>query len=191
MRTTDLSYAIIYGVAEGPFQSKKLRLALQKAGYRQTDSREADIIIAHSGGCLTVPKQARAKLFLHINPPYWPGKPLTKSVREKLTYDFRLRRQRHQLQRWVISLAANGLYGLNLRRTISMILPYFRAKQAFAKLPKSRHVFIRTHIDSYCDPASLLKATRGKHSYLTMAGHHDDCWREPAPYVQAIQALYN
>lgn len=185
------TYAIIYGLAEGPFQSHKLRQLLEKAGFTQAKPHEADIILTHSGGCYAVPKHTRAKLFLHINPPYWPGKPIARSAREKLAYDFRLRRQRHQLQRWAISLGANGLYALNLRNTLSMVWPYLRAQRTFSKLPQSMHVFIRTHIDSYCDPEALLKITGSQHSYLTLAGHHDDCWREPEPYVQLIRSLYN
>ena len=127
------TYAILYGLAEGPFQSRTLRQLLEKAGFSQAKPHEADVIITHSGGCYTVPKHTKATLFLHINPPYWPGKPLAASAREKLTYDFRLRRQRHQLKRWAISLGANGMYALNLRATLAMVWPFILAVIAESK----------------------------------------------------------
>lgn len=185
------TYAIVYGMAEGAFHSRNLRRVLEAAGFQPSQPHEADVVITHSGGCYIVPHDARAKLFLHINPPYWPSKPMLASAREKLVYDFRLRRQRHQLRRWAVSLAANGMYFLNPRQTLRMIWPYITAKRTFDKLPDSMHVFLRTHIDSYCDPKALLKVTGGKHSYLTLAGHHDDCWREPEQYLKVIKSLYN
>ena len=188
--STARTYAIVYGLAEGPFISRSLRHAMEAAGFMPAKAHEADVVITHSGGCYTVPANSRAKLFLHINPPYWPGKPIVESVRQKVAYNFRLRKQRHQLQSWALSSAANSIYALNLKRAFSMIMPYNRARQTLARLPDSLHVFIRTHIDNYCDPAALISATSSKHSYLTLAGHHDDCWREPEQYVQLVKALY-
>lgn len=178
-------------MAEGPLLSRHLRRKLEAAGFQPTKAHEADVVITHSGGCYALPRRAKAKLFVHINPPYWPSKPLVKSLYEKILYDFRLRRQRHQLLRWAISLAANILYLFNLRRTLSMAWPYITTRRNFADLPDSTHLFIRTYIDSYCNPRALLHATNSRHNYLTLTGHHDDCWREPDQYVQLIQALHN
>lgn len=191
VQTARATYAIVHGLAEGPFLSLNLRHRLEAAGFAPAKATEADIVITHSGGCFAIPANTQAKLFLHINPSYWPGKSLIRSVREKVTYDFRLRRQHHQLHRWAMSLAANILYSLNLKHAARMARPYFQAAKSLSRLPDSTHVFIRTHIDSYCDPHALLRTTDTRHSYLTLAGHHDDCWRDPEPYVKIVQALYN
>lgn len=191
--STPSTYAILYGMAEGPFHSRKLRQLLEEAGFQPVDdTKDADIIIAHSGGSFIVPKHTAAKLFLHINPSYWPGKSLLRSLAQKLKYDFRLYRQRHQLNRWLATLAANIVYGLNLSRSLRMAWPYFHATRTLKSLSDdSKHIFIRSYIDSYCHPKALLEATDGQHNYLTLAGHHDDCWREPEQYVQLIRSLYN
>jgi hypothetical protein len=189
--STGATYAIVYGLAEGPYLSRKLRQALEETGFQPADAKHADIIIAHSGGSFVLPKHTHAKLFLHINPSYWPGKPLVRSLAQKLRYDFRLYRQRHQLRRWLTTLAANAGYALNLPRNVRMVWPYIRAKRTLGHLPDSNHIFIRSYIDSYCNPKALFEATKGQHNYLTLAGHHDECWREPEQYVQLVRTLYN
>jgi|GEM_PF-728986 len=189
VRPTTQTYAIIHGLAEGSFISRNLRQALATAGFQPAAEQVADIIITHSGGFFALPKHSKAKLFLHINPSYWPGKPLYKSTREKITYDFRLHRQRHQLKQWWLSSGANLIYMLNIRHGLRMLAGVAHRKSRFTHLPKSNHIFVRTHRDNYCDPYALLKAIGNKHTYLTLAGHHDDCWREPEPYVRLMQSL--
>jgi hypothetical protein len=184
-------YAIIYGLAEGPYMSRQLRQLLEKAGFHPTDAKHADLIIAHSGGSFILPKHTSAKLFIHVNPSYWPGKSLLRSLVQKLEYDFRLYRQRHQLSRWLATLGANIGYLLNLPRLVRMAWPYIRARKTLNHLPDSSHIFIRTYVDSYCNPKALFDITSGQHRYLTLTGHHDDCWREPEQYVQLVRALYN
>lgn len=189
--STRATYAIVYGLAEGPYLSRKLRQLLEEAGFRPADAKHADIIIAHSGGSFILPKHTDAKLFLHINPSYWPGKPLLRSLAQKLRYDFRLYRQRHQLHRWLATLVANAGYALNLSRNARMAWLYIRARRTLNHLPDSNHIFIRSYIDSYCNPKALFETTNGQHNYLTLAGHHDECWREPEQYVQLLRSLYN
>jgi hypothetical protein len=189
--TSNPTYAIVYGVAEGAYASRDLRKLLEADGFLPAPATEADILIAHSGGSYVLPKLAQAKLVIHINPPHWPGKSLARSLAQKIAYDFRLYRQKHQLRRWLRTVVANACYTLNLKHTLSMMLPYAHAQRTYETLPAGKHVFIRTYIDSYCSPQALLKLIGDKHSFLTLAGHHDDCWREPEPYLKVIRSLYN
>jgi len=191
VRPTMPTYAIVHGLAEGTFISRKLRQALAIAGFQPGNEQTADIIITHSGGFFALPKQSKATLFLHINPSYWPGKPLFQSAREKVAYDFRLYRQRHQVRQWALNAVASATYLLNARHGLRMLSGVVHRKNRFTHLPKANHVFVRTHRDNYCDPAALLAAIGNKYTYLTLAGHHDDCWREPEPYARLLQALHN
>jgi len=67
-----MNVCILYGIFEGSWHGKRLRLALSNQGFGISDnSSEADIIIAHSGGCLLIPTDAKARLILLVGLPYW------------------------------------------------------------------------------------------------------------------------
>lgn len=185
------TYAIVHGLAEGPLVSRRLRRALEAAGFLPAKASEADIIVTHSGGIYALPKAAKAKLFLHINPSNVSIASLVSAHAGKIRYDYRLSRQRHQTKQFATNLFANGMYMLNVRHNAHMLKGYMQATERLPLEAPTRHVFLRNHIDNLCNPGVLLQATDTAFSYLTLPGHHDDCWRDPEPYVQLVKALYN
>ncbi len=189
MSSTLPSFAIIHGLAEGRLHSRHLYLAMIKTGFEPASPEKAEIIIAHSGGSYMVPTSGRAKVFIHINTAHWPGRTIAQSLQQKIAYDYRIRRQQRQLVRWFLSGCGNCMYLLNIPYGLRMRGPYYRASETLATLPDGKHVFIRNHVDSYCNPDAILQATRAAHTYITIPGSHDDCWREPEPYVAIIMAV--
>lgn len=71
MAKTTKTVAFLYGVTEGPQHSRRFRRELERAGYTIThDPAEAEIVIAHSGGCMLVPLEKPTQTTLFINPTY-------------------------------------------------------------------------------------------------------------------------
>jgi hypothetical protein len=183
------TFAILYGMAEGDFQSRHLRRALATAGLQPVSPEKADIIIAHSGGSFLIPKDTSAKLFIHINALYWSTRPLPESLREKLIYEFRIYQQKGQLHHWAAWLGANLYYMTNLRHGLSLRKPYYSPEDAITQLPDSqqnKHVFIRNQHDSYSEGIQIAKQADHSYTLMSLPGHHDDCWHNPEPYVDII-----
>src|SRR4051812_17865495 len=103
--------AIIYGWAEGSWQSKRFARELEKRGLRLTrDVQNADVIVAHSSGCYLVPKEIRAELILLIGLPYWPERSLAAGIMYKLVAEMRHHRRDRSLIWWLNKLAHNTWY---------------------------------------------------------------------------------
>jgi hypothetical protein len=174
---------IFYGIFESRWHGKKLKASLRKSGYTIAESvHEADIIIAHSGGCLLIPSDAKAKLIILIGLPHWPGKSLIKSTREKIRVEPKSAHSRKKLYFNVYYMITQQSY----RR---------RLKQAWKanNIPGSSNdstkiVLIRNQQDVYLhsDEGKKLASDKGW-LFKTLPGHHDDLWLNPEPYVELIK----
>jgi hypothetical protein len=61
------TYAIVYGFISGPGLGRQLRDLLNSAGLTETpDINKADVLVAHSAGCLLIPAEARPKLVIYV-----------------------------------------------------------------------------------------------------------------------------
>lgn len=73
-----------YGGFEGSWHGKKLRSALVDRGFSiSRNCSDAEIIIAHSGGCFLVPESNCANIMILVGFPYWPGKSIASRIRHK------------------------------------------------------------------------------------------------------------
>ncbi len=178
-----LTFAICYGLGGGPMHARNF-LSLMK-GAKITPAQkvgEADIIIAHSGGCWLIPKTAKPKLVVYV------GMPLE---------------QDNPRQAWRASNAAmfksdGVVYGLInrlknlyycLRQPIRNLKLIGMSKTAQPViLPKAQAIFITNRDDAWPRPNKIKKyINKYDWAYISLTGAHDDIWHHPAQYIDIIE----
>ncbi len=176
---------IIYGWSEGSWHGKQLRKSLHDAGFTITKRCEdANILIAHSGGCFMLPNTLDAKLVLLVGLPYWPGKRLIKSVRSKL-------KDEPKNLWWIKKIIVNtGYIFIKPKRWYKMWLAW-KSKNILGHVaPKV--VIIRNDNDHFLHPEEMHKiATLNNWFIKLLPGQHDDIWTNPSPYVKLVSDTYN
>lgn len=176
-----MKVCIIYGWSEGPWQGKLLRTALHKSGFSITRrAQEADIIIAHSGGCYMLPDNSRAQLVLLVGLPYWRGKHPVRSLQEKLRSELRD-------MWWYKKTIFNTYYFFTRpRRWVRMWQNW--SKQVLPQLDNVAVTLVRNEQDYFMHPTDS-KSLADKHNWKmkTLQGLHDDIWNNPQPYVELIK----
>lgn len=180
------SVAIIYGIAEGPLLSRRLRQVLAKRGYSVTsDVRNADIILAHSGGCYLVPDKHKAKAVVYVGYTYWPGRRLAESARAMLHHE----RQAVQLLPWLRRSTLNLLCLMRLPHSIRLVRNWPN-REAFLSTPRScEQIFVRNRYDTYCEPNKLVEHASKLASFISLPGGHNHIWEEPDIYADLLQSV--
>ena len=177
--------AIITGFAEGHLTARRMRKELAARGFRNTkDSAGADIIIAHSGGCFIIPPYAAAKLIICINPPHWPGKSLRKSGLEKLQISFSSSKANKALGIFFKAQLRNIFYLWDIPRYRKM---WRGIKDGTAWRLQMKIVLIRNENDTF-SPGSDSLPFETDIIVVEVPGGHDDCWDNPAPYIDVLEA---
>ena len=183
--------AILYGIAEGRAHGKRFRQALQNKGYVITDDvQAATIVIAHSAGTFYLPKPNHTQTVVCIGATYWPGRNPGVQWSIKFMLDILLTLPRHPLF-FIRKTAWNLWYLANLGRTFDILHRYktFNFPDYVARA--GNILTIRNALDPWLTPsAALLKTSNARYSYRQIPGQHDDCWRNPEPYIDLIQSLY-
>jgi hypothetical protein len=175
---------ILYGLNEGPAMGRLLVKACEQAGIQLTDNPEtADIILAHSGGCLLVPATHQARLVIMVGFPYWPGHNWLSATCGKVWQDYQLNRRRGTLAQWLHNCAYHCRYALRLRSAWNM---FKNLKPDSPWNSHGRQVFVRNRHDTYCMPDIHRLPFRGPRTFLSFSGQHDDCWDNPEPYIQLL-----
>lgn len=158
--------------------------ALEYAGYRTTrNPYEADIIIAHSGGCFLVPNDLPAQQVIMIGLTHWPGKSIVRALIEKNWADFRLHRRARNIRTWLHKFSWNLLYFWNMPHNVAMLRGRRRGDFWQAK-----HVaLIRNKEDSFCTPD--IKSLPFVHApkFVELPGQHDDIWLHSERYTNIIK----
>jgi hypothetical protein len=178
---------ILYGLNEGPGLAKNFLRACRDAGLTATqDPAKADIIFAHSGGCLLVPPINRAKMIVQVGVPYWPGRPWIVCTAIKMWREMQTYKQQSTLARWLRKTWWNLCYTANLRRHLRMM----RNLSPSSPWNSTQHQYIiRNQDDAYCHPDIARRiAFRGPRTFISLPGGHDDCWLNPKPYVDLLQS---
>lgn len=183
--------AFLYGALEGPAHSKQFRRVLKRAGYAIGDkAAAADVVIAHSGGCMLVPLDKPEQLTLFINPTYWPGNVPRKQAVRKIGRDFRHYLTRRAFQRLRYHLWS-GWYFLtdwgHSRRLLAA------AKQSDfpndIAIPAGQVIVARNEHDPwFTDDLRALQKAHPNIRIVHLPGDHDDCWFNPEPYVNLLQS---
>jgi hypothetical protein len=173
---TGSTICILYGLNEGPGIGKQFEHACVQAGLRITEEPAvADIIFAHSGGCLLIPPTNQAETVVLVGIPYWPGRPWLFATVIKVWHEWIAYRKQHQ--RYTADIAAAWRMLLNL----SPSKPWNSTQRQFV---------VRNRSDAYCCPEIFTINFRGPRSFVSLPGQHDDCWLHPKPYIDLIQSLH-
>jgi hypothetical protein len=174
---------VLYGFGEGPRVGQRLQKALQASGYEVIDDpAQADIIITHSAGCLLLPEKVRARQIIQIG-PYWPERTWLKAATRKFIDDMHKHHREGELRFWLHKSLWNLTYFCRMPTN-------FRFLKGLKEGRHWRHgkitTVVRPRYDSFCavDPKSRFKQPP---AFLSFPGHHDDCWRDPKPYIALLK----
>ncbi len=179
---------IVYGFCEGPRVSKKFQAALKAAGYTITnDVANADTILTHSGGAFLLPEKFRARHIIHIGIPFWPDRWLLDSINRKFWSDLHRHHREGELHFWLKKTSWNLVYIWNFVANTRMLLGRARGRLW-------RHgaitTVVRPSLDTFCTPNLELMPFTKPAKMVAVPGHHDDCWRQPAPYIAILEGTY-
>jgi hypothetical protein len=184
------SVFLIYGFAEGNWHGKKFKQELIKAGFEIADHvDDADIIVAHSGGCFYLPEAKPGQLTVLIGPPYWPGKSVVTSMTQKIWSDAVYCLRDGHVAYWLQKTFWNGVYTLaSIKRVIQIALNAQR-HNFYLALNQREVIIIRANNDCLLTPN--YKTSLHKHAQFQsydLPGQHDDCWLDPTPYVKVLKS---
>lgn len=182
--------AVYHGLFEGPFHSRRFKAALRARGFRTVKrSASADIVLTHSGGCFMLRNPRPHQHIFHVNPPFWPDRPLFVRFLNRLANDMR-----------IFVFGPNRFW--HLQKTfwnlfyLLCFLPYWLFmrhryhRSNFDELFKQSNVtIIRNQNDTMSTPdfATRLEGYKGL-KFLELPGEHDDLWLHPERYIDAIES---
>jgi hypothetical protein len=186
--------AIIYGFAEGPKVSKRLRQLLQRMGFDVIDDpKKADIIITHSGGAYYLPDDLEGKTVLLVAPTYWRKKDsLVLSSLIKLYKEAWQAIRKQYLGLWLEKSCMNALYAFG--DVPSSVRMYRKAKLAGRIFPlcNARRVgIISQRGDTWSGHLEdIVVADYSRYCLISNSGSHDNLWIHPKDYAAVIQYLH-
>lgn len=162
---------------------RRLQQALRAKGFTSVrDPSHADLIIAHSGGALLLPKKVRATQIIQIG-PYWPGESWAAATRRKLADDMRSHHEEGELQFWLRKSFWNFVYLWKVPTALRMFQGF---KRGWHWRYGDITTVVRPRFDSYCSQNYKTRFTR-EPIFLSFNGHHDDVWRSPEPYLALVK----
>jgi len=186
------TYHIIPGFGEGKYHIQCLATALERLGYAaSSDAAGADILIAHSGGCLDLPADTGGKLVILADPSVTPGVPaLVRAMLVKVWTDAQECARQHRLRRWAAKTFWNLMYIFSRTvhnwRMTRLTLASGRRLPAVA----GRTVVISHHRDPWRWLIGHDEPVNRGYVFVTYQGSHDQLWLEPADFASVVQSWY-
>lgn len=177
---------IVPGWSEGKWHFKQFDSHL-KGHFKLTEnSQKADIIIAHSSGCYSLPATNTAKLVVLVNPPFWPGKPLINRSFKNVFW---------QIPKQIKSFGFIFLLKMRLRNILNILsqpwkhIKVWRSlRQTFLKASiANKTILIRNKDDAFCNQ-EIEKYLQDfpDIKYIELPGLHEDIWRYPKVYIDLL-----
>ncbi len=179
---------IVTGWSEHGWHRRQFAKDFTKCGLElAADPMRADVIVAHSSGCYSLPK-SKARLVMLIDPPYWPGRPLLAGVLNNAVRDARAQIRAWGLASWLRMRVGNTVYAIvNPWHHIKI---WRSLKKALDKSLAGRNklILVRNRDDTYCGPMiAEWAAQKPEIVYHELPGMHEDCWQNPQPYIDLIK----
>lgn len=175
---------IIYGFCEGPQLAKRMLQTLRDAGFTIVhDPHQADIVLAHSGGCFLVPEDLPARQIVMIGLTHWPGHSIIGALIKKNWRDFRFHRSEQKVATWIHKFSWNLIYFWNMPTNFRMLVG--RRQGHFWHVRNL--VLIRNREDTFCTPHVTDLPFVHDPQYIELPDQHDDLWLHPERYVAIIK----
>lgn len=168
--------ALLYGVMEGKRTGAKMVNELKKRGHDVVKSPgDADIIIAHSGGCLEAKEYPANQLL--IDPPFDLAGSFWRNFLRHIWFDISHVLPKYPLW-YVEKTLRNFSYGLI---DISRIMRLYHTGKRLRSFAVPPHAVLVVTNDT-----AWRKGTELPASAVHFAVSHDDCWRNPGKYLDLM-----
>lgn len=182
------SVAILYGFGEGRWHGRKFQSALLAADFTiANDPRDADIIIAHSGGMYALPEDVSNKTVLLIAPACGQsGKTWLRTQSKKVWLDMIFFSRMGMRARWLQKSCWNILYFVKQIPRLPRLWRIHRKHQAGLPILNTKVTTVALFKD---DPWSGYISAEAKvrhinYTFKTIDATHDDIWLHPEKYVE-------
>ncbi|HET9850755.1 MAG TPA: hypothetical protein VFP35_04010 [Candidatus Saccharimonadales bacterium] len=178
--------AIIPGWSEGNWHINQFAKALPDGWELASEPDKADIVIAHSSGCYSLPKLGKTNLTILIGPPYDPGRSIFMCIWQNIIGDLPSQLRWWGLAKLVRVRLANCWYAL--RYPLRHIKIWRSLRQTFLiAVENSETLVIRNNSDAFCSEQIKILVKDYKNIRLVeLAGLHEDCWIHPKTYVALL-----
>lgn len=162
---------------------------LKAGGYEVTeDSRQADIVAAHSGGCYMLPQDIQFATVMFIDPTYWPKKSVLGRAFTKNKLDIAHTRRQFGTFFTIRKLVYGVGYALRQpKRAYRMYLA--AAHNQLPILEAERVIIVRNQHDPWCTPTFHEVFTHPHATFISFPSEHDDIWEHPERYVRIIDVF--
>lgn len=187
---TKLSVAILYGFGEGKWHGRGLRKALQTTGFTMAASPEtADIIIAHSGGMYSLPKNTAGKTIFIIAPSCGKARRTWFHTQgAKVWQDMRYFLHSGLFIQWFYKSFWNGVYVIAQIPRLSTLWHIHQEHQAGLPITGTSTTIITFKDDPWSGYITTQElAKHPTYTFIEMDAIHDDIWLRPELYVELLQ----
>ncbi|HUB93249.1 MAG TPA: hypothetical protein VMB52_01990 [Verrucomicrobiae bacterium] len=188
-----LSIAILPGIVSGKQTTRQIQTLLRQAGYRVVkDPAEADIVLAHSAGCLWLPMVAsQDQILVLVNPPYWPGRTVRERIRDRSRSNAQFYTYDIPLLAWITRQCRGVYYAvrnpLRTRYILQNIASYDLRETVRGK---RRIIVVRNRHDDWLTPdLAELPQLNPNLMLVHIPGEHDDFNYHPQRYVRLLAAI--
>ena len=173
---------ILYGFSEGPRKATRFLQALATAGFTiAQDAQQADVIVAHSGGCFIVPPTHAGQKVVLVGVPYSASRQGFSAWRRNSAAIFATTRQAG-MAATVQYLWWSFVYICNMAANVRMLRGFLNHN--IWQL-QGNVVLVHNQRDFYSPPEDLPFVAKPKH--VLLPGHHDDIWLHPQRYLSVLQ----
>lgn len=180
-----MKIAILYGLFEGPALGKKMIAACTNRGHDiVTDANSADVIIAHSGGWLFLPNNITDKKIVIINASHKSEIPLSKRFYWRTRYDLKHVILSKLFFTWLHEFIIKLWYAITQTSHWLKMRQLFAVKDITPIINSKGTIVIQSADLSWYDKNTMQYASRFINFNF---GDHDDCWRNPAPYLDITE----
>ena len=170
-----MKIAIEHGLYEGSFFSRSLRKLLVDRGHTITNTRDAELIIAHSGGWLMLNSSNLVdKKVALIDPAYRDEKSLHAKSLSRFRYDFRHMRL-SAFPGYLFRRLLNIGYLVGRFSRWLIMANHYNNKDLATLIDHPGLIIVRVSDSSWFNPRLMANAR----DVRLQPGDHDVCWHRP------------
>ena len=182
------SIFLIVGFTEGGWHVRRFEKSLKRRGFTITkDVAKAHFVVAHSGGCYTIPPLSDEQVLMLINPTYWPGKALNLRGGAMTLQLLRAVRPGNNPLYHLWKTIHNLFYLFYHHRLNMVMVQQSRWYSLEQSINHHKTILVRNQNDPWLThELDDLQRLHPKLKIERLAGDHDDCWLNPGPYIDLL-----